>query len=79
MDVEDLPLDDCLLALALLAPIALTDDLALTLAIRAYSLEALNHGAHLAHHHLHTTAVTARALLHSTFLPANAAALGADD
>lgn len=79
MDVEDLAVDNRLLAEALLAAILVLDNLALAIAVWAHRLEALNHGAHLAHHRLHTVAVTARALLDSALLAATALALGADD
>lgn len=79
MDVEDLAVDNGLLAVALLAPILVLDDLALSVAVGADGLEALDHGAHLAHHGLHALAVTARALLDRALLAADAGALGADD
>ena len=79
VDVENLALNDGLLAVALLAPVLVADDLALSLAVRADSLESLDHGAHLPHHVLHTPTVTASALLHSTFLTTDTVALGADD
>jgi hypothetical protein len=79
VDVEDLSLDDGLLSVALLASVAVTDDLSLTLAVGADGLETLDHRTHLAHHVLHTAAVTASALLDSTFLSTTAIALGAND
>jgi hypothetical protein len=79
VDVQDLALDDGLLAVALLASVAVADDLALALAVRADGLEALDHGAHLAHHVLHAAAVTACALLDGALFSAAAIALGADD
>jgi hypothetical protein len=77
MDMKDLALDNCLLACALLALVL--DDLALALAIRTDGLEPLDHGAHLAYHSLHTTAVTSWAFFDRTFLTADTVALGADD
>lgn len=79
VDVQDLPVDDGLLAVALLAAILLLDDLALAVAVRADGLEALNHGPHLAHHRLHAMAVTAGTPLDGTLLAADAFALRADD
>lgn len=79
VDVEDLAIDDGLLAVALLAAVLLLDDLTLAVAVRADGLESLDHGAHLAHHGFHTMAVTARALLNCTFLATETLALGADD
>lgn len=78
MDVENLSLDDGLLAVAALAPILLADDLAFTIAIGADSLEPLDHGAHLTHHGLHTVAITASTFSHSTLFATPAIALGAD-
>jgi hypothetical protein len=79
VDVEDFAVDNGLLAVALLAAILVLDDFTLAITVRADSLEALDHGAHLAHHGLHTMAVTAGALLDSTLLSTDAGALGADD
>jgi hypothetical protein len=79
VDMQDLALDDSLLAVALLAPVLVTDDLALSLAVRADSLETLNHGAHLPHHVLHTAAIAASTLLDSTLLTADTVTLGAND
>ena len=79
VDVEDLSLDDGLLSVALLASVAITDDLSLALAVGADGLEPLDHRAHLAHHVLHTAAIAASALLDSTLLSATAIALGTDD
>jgi hypothetical protein len=77
--VEDFALDDGLLAIALLASVLVADDFSFALAVWADGLEALDHGTHLAHHVLHTAAVTASALLNSTVLAADSVALGADD
>lgn len=79
VNVEDLAVDGGLLSVALLAAILLFDDLALSVAVGADSLEALDHGAHLAHHCLHAVAVTASASLDSTLLTAETLTLGADD
>lgn len=79
MDMQDLSLDRRLLSVAGLALVLLPDDLALSITIGADSLEALDHGAHLAHHRLHAVAITASALLDSPFLSTPAVALGADD
>lgn len=79
VDVEDLPVDNGFLAVALLAPVLVLDELALAVAVGAHGLEALDHGAHLAHHHLHTLAVTPGAALDGALLAAEAGALGADD
>ena len=68
MDVQHLTLNNGLLTIALLATVLVLDDLSLTVTVRAHSLETLNHRTHLAHHGLHTAAVTARALLDSTLL-----------
>jgi hypothetical protein len=77
--VENLALDDGLLAVALLAPVLIADDLALSLAVGADSLESLDHGAHLPHHVLHTAAIAAGALLDSTLLTTDTVALRADN
>lgn len=79
VDVEDLPIDNGLLAVALLAPILLLDDLTLAVAVGAHGLESLDHGAHLAHHGLHAMAITSRATPHGALLAANSVTLGADD
>lgn len=79
VNVEYLSVDNRLLAGALLAAILIFDDLALTIAVRTYSLEALDHGTHLAHHGLHTVAITARAFLDRAVLASQAVALGTDD
>lgn len=60
VNVENLALDDSLLAVAFLAAILFSDDLTLTLAVRTDGLEALDHRAHLAHHRLHTRPIAAR-------------------
>jgi hypothetical protein len=77
-DVENLALGDCLLSVALLAPVLVLDDLALAVTIRADGLEALDHGAHLAHHGLHAGTVAAAALPNRALLATPAFALGAD-
>jgi len=79
MDVEHLPVDDRLLSVALLAAVLLLDDLTLAVAVGAGGLEALDHGAHLAHHGLHTVAVASGAAADGALLAAAALALGADD
>jgi hypothetical protein len=79
VDVEDLAIDHCLLAEALLAAVLVLDDLALAITVWAHCLEALDHGTHLAHHRLHAVAVACCAFPDSTFLAAAALALGADD
>jgi hypothetical protein len=77
--VEHLALNDGFLTLALLAAVFVAEDLTLALAVRADRLESLDHGSHLAHHHLHALAVAARASLYGTSLAAAAIAVGADD
>lgn len=79
VDVQHLPVNHGLLAVALLAPVLVLDDLALAVAVRAHGLEPLDHGTHLAHHGLHTVAITATAALHGALLAADTGALGADD
>lgn len=79
VDVENLSVDNRLLSVALLAAVLLFDDLSLTVTVRAGGLEALNHGAHLSHHSLHTVTIAARAALDSAFLASATLALGADD
>lgn len=79
VNVQDLSVDNGFLAVALLATILLLDNLAFTVTVWANSLEALDHWTHLAHHGLHTMAITANTLLHSTVLATKAVALGADD
>ena len=78
VDVEDLSLDDGLLAIAAFAPIFLADDLALAIAVRADGLETLDHGTHLPHHGLHTVTVAAGALSNGALLATTSIALGAD-
>ena len=68
MDVQHLTLNNGLLTIALLATVLVLDDLSFTVTVRADSLETLNHRSHLAHHGLHTAAVTASALFDSTLL-----------
>jgi len=79
VDVKHLTLDDGLLARAVLALVLLAHLLALTIAVGADSLEALDHGTHLAHHGLHTLALAALASLDCTLLTTTAVALGAND
>lgn len=79
VDVEDLAVDGGLLSVTLLAAILILDDLTLSVTVRADSLEALDHGAHLAHHGLHTVAITASASLDGTLLSTKTFALRADD
>jgi hypothetical protein len=79
MDVKDFPVHDGLLAIALLTSVLLLDDLALAVAVRANGLEALDHGAHLAHHCLHSMAIATRASSYGALLASAALALGADD
>jgi len=77
--VQDFSLDDRLLAVALLAAVLVADDFSFALAVGADGLEALDHGAHLAHHVLHAAAIAAGALLNGAVLATDAVALGADD
>lgn len=77
--VEDLAIDDGLLAVALLAAILLLNHLAFTVAVGADSLEALDHGTHLPHHDLGTLTITASAPPDGTLLAATTVALGAED
>jgi hypothetical protein len=79
VDVEDLAVNGGLLSVALLAAVLLLDALTLSVTVGADSLEALDHGAHLAHHGLHTVAITASASLDSTLLSTKTIALRADD
>ena len=79
VDVEHLALNDGLLAITLLAAVLVTNGLSFTVAVRANCLEALDHGAHLAHHSLHTATVTASALLDSTLLTATAITASTDN
>jgi len=78
MDVQDLAFHDGFLSHASLAPILLANHFALALAVWADSLESLYHRAHLPHHSLHTSAIAARASLHSAFLTTTAIAGWAD-
>jgi hypothetical protein len=77
--VQDLALNGGLLSVALLAAVLLADNLSLSVAVGADSLEALDHGTHLAHHHLHTLTVAACALLDSALLTTATITLGAQD
>lgn len=79
VNVKNLTLNDGLLAGTLLAAILITDDLSLAVTVGADSLEALDHGTHLAHHSLHTATVAARTLLNSAFLSTAAITATADD
>ena len=79
VDVQDLALDCCLLSVALLAAVLLADNLTLSVAIGADGLEALDHGTHLAHHHLHTLTVAACACLDGALLTTATITLGAQD
>jgi len=79
VNVEDFALDDGFLAVALLAPIAVADDLAFTLAVGTDCLESLDHRTHLAHHVLHAASFASNAFLDRAFLATSALALGADD
>lgn len=79
VNVEDLSLDDGLLAVALLASVLIADGLSLSVAVGADSLETLDHGTHLAHHGLHTGTVAALTGLYGTLLASSAITLRADD
>jgi hypothetical protein len=79
VDVENLSVNRSLLAVALLAAILVLNDFSLAITVRADSLEALNHGAHLAHHGLHTSTIAACALTNGTVLSSETVTLGADD
>lgn len=79
VDVEHLALHDSLFPVTLLATVLVFDHLTLTITVRAYSLETLNHGTHLAHHGLHTATVAARTLLDSTFFATTTITPTADD
>lgn len=79
VDMEDLSVHDGLLAVALLALILLLDNLTLAITVGADSLETLDHGAHLAHHGLHTVTITAGTSLNSTLLATMTVALWADN
>lgn len=78
MDVKDLPLDNSFLAQAALAAILVADDLSFTVAVRADGLEALDHGAHLAHHGLRTGTAATSAALDCTLLASAAVTLRAN-
>lgn len=79
VDVEDLSLDDSLLALACFASVLITNHLSLTLTVWADSLEALDHRTHLSHHSLHTRTTATCAGLDSTLLASSSLARRADD
>lgn len=79
VDVENLSVDNCFLAVALLATIFVLDNLSFTVAVGASSLEALDHGAHLSHHGLHTVTIAACAALDGALLSSTTLTLGADD
>jgi hypothetical protein len=79
VDVQHLALNCGLLSVALLAAVLLTNNLAFSVAVGADSLEALDHGTHLAHHHLHTLTIAACASLDSTLLAATTITLGTQD
>lgn len=79
MDMKDLPLNNRLLTATALATVAVADHLSFTIAVGTHGLEALDHGAHLAHHRLHTRTVTARALADSTFLSTSSLTSRAND
>ena len=79
VDVEDLALHNGLLAVAALAAILVADNLTLAVAVGAHGLEALDHGAHLAHHGLHTGATATGTRFDGAFLAAAAITTGADD
>jgi len=79
VNVQHLAFHDGLLAVALLAAVLVADNLALTVTIGADSLEALDHGTHLAHHSLHTATTAACALLDGALLTAAAITAGTDD
>lgn len=77
--LQDLPLDNGLLATALLAPVAVLDHLTFAIAIIAHGLEALYHWSHLPHHHTCTRALARTARLDSTFLTTTSIAARTDD
>jgi hypothetical protein len=79
VDVENLPVDNSLLAIALLATVLGVDNLALAAAVGADGLEALDHGTHLAHHGLHAMSVASGAALNCSVLAATTFTLSADD
>lgn len=77
MNVEHLPVDNRLLAAALLAAILVLKNLALPVAVGTDGLEALDHGTHLPHHRLHAVTVTASTPPDCTLLAASTLALRA--
>lgn len=79
VDVEDFPIHNRLLAVALLAPVLGVDLFTLAITIGADGLESLDHGSHLAHHGLRAVAITAGALLDCALLSAATLTLRADD
>lgn len=79
VDVEDLSVDYGLLSVALLAAVLFFNDLSLTITVGASGLEALDHGAHLSQHGLHTVAITACTALDGALFASTTFALGADD
>jgi hypothetical protein len=79
VNVENLSLDDRFLAIAALALILLADEFTLSITVGADSLEALDHGTHLAHHGLHAVAITTSTLLNCTFLSTTSFTLRADN
>lgn len=79
VDVQNLPVDHRLLSAALLTAILVLDDLSLSVTVGTGGLETLDHGAHLAHHCLHTVAITASAALNGALLAPATLAFGADD
>lgn len=79
VNVKNLPVDDGLLAGTVLATVLGVDHLSLSVTVGTNGLEALNHGAHLAHHGLHTMTVAASAPPDCALLAAATVALRADD
>lgn len=79
VDMKHLALHNGLLTAAALAAVTLTDHLTLTATVRANSLEALDHGAHLAHHALHTSTIAAGTRLDSALLTTAAIAARTDN
>lgn len=79
VNVEDLAVDGGLLAVAALAAILVLDGLSLSVTVGTDSLESLDHGTHLAHHGLHTVAITASTALNCALLATATLTLGADD
>ena len=78
-NVEHFALNNSLLALALAAPILIANGFTFALAVGADGLETLNHGAHLAHHRLHSRTLAALASLDSPSFAASTLAFGAQD